>query len=73
MTKPEAINALDGFRKAFRKLDPMKAMQAFNELMNADGVVTTSFNLAGDFSHALATLRNVFGAMESGGIRFPSN
>jgi hypothetical protein len=73
MTKQEAINVLDGFRKASRTLDPTKAMQAFNALMNADGAVTTSFNLAGDFSHALATLRSVFDAMERKGIQFPSN
>jgi hypothetical protein len=73
MTKQEAINVLDGFRKASRTLDPTKAMQAFNALMNTDGAVTTSFNLAGDFSHALVTLRSVFNAMERKGIQFPSN
>lgn len=73
MTKQEAIDVLNGFRKAFRTLDQMKAMQAFNALMNADGRVTTNFNLAGDFSHALATLKSVFDAMERKGIGFPSN
>ena len=73
MTKQEAIHVLDGFRKAFRTLDPTKAMQAFNALMNTDGVVTTNFNLAGDFSHALATLGSVFDAMDRKGIQFPSN
>lgn len=73
MTKQEAIHVLDGFRKAFRALDQVKAMQAFNTLMNADGIVTTNFNVAGDFSHALATLRSVFDAMERKGIGFPSN
>jgi hypothetical protein len=72
MTKQEAVNVLDGFRKASRTLDPTKAMQAFNALMNSDAVLTTSFKLAGDFSHALATLRSVFDAMERKGVQFPS-
>jgi hypothetical protein len=73
MTEQEAINVLGGLRKAFRALDQSKAMQAFNALMNTGGVVTTAFNLGGDFSGALATLRSVFDAMDNKGIRFPSN
>jgi hypothetical protein len=73
MTKPEAINVLDEFHKAFRNLDTPKAMQAFNALMNADGIVTTNFALAGQFSSAMGILRAVFDAMDRKGIRFPSD
>jgi hypothetical protein len=73
MTKQEAVNVLDGFQKAFRTLGPMEAMQAFNALMNSDRVATSAFGLGLDFSHALATLRTVFDAIEKKGIRFPSN
>lgn len=73
MTKQEAINVLDGFHKAFRTLDTPKAVRAFNALMNADGIVTTAFNLGGEFSSALGTLRAVFDAMDRKGIQFPSD
>jgi hypothetical protein len=73
MKKQDATMILAEFRDAVRAIEPMKAMQAFNELMNSDGVVTTNFNLAGDFSHALTTLRNVLDAMDRKGIRFPPN
>jgi len=73
MTEQEAINILDGFRKAFRALNQTEAMRAFNTLMNSGGAVTTAFNLCVYFSHALASLRSVFDAIENKGIRFPSN
>jgi hypothetical protein len=73
MTEQEAINVLDGFRKAFRALNPIEAMGAYNALMNSGGTMTTAFNLGRDFSHALATLKSVFDTMENKGIRFPSN
>lgn len=73
MTEQEAVDILSGFRKAFRALNQMEAMQAFNTLMNTSGVVTTNFNLAGDFASALATLKTVFDKMDNKGIRFPSN
>ena len=71
MTEQEAIDVLAGFRKAFRALNSMQAVQAFNALMNSDGVVTTNFILAGDLASALATLKTVFDRMDDKGIRFP--
>jgi hypothetical protein len=73
MTEQEAINVLDGFRKAFRALDRTKAMRAFNALLITGKVVTTADNLAREFGSALATLRTVFDAMDNKGFRFPSN
>jgi hypothetical protein len=73
MTKEEATNVLGEFRKAFRALNQVQAMQAFNALMNSGSVTTTNFNLAGDFGSALATLRTVFDKMDQAGIRFPPN
>ena len=70
MTEQEATEVLDEFHKAFRALNQVKAMQAYNALMNNTGVVTTAFNLGGEFSRALAALRSVFDAMEKKGIRF---
>lgn len=73
MTEQEAIDALDGLRKAFRMLDQTKAMQAFNVLMNSDRVVTTAFNLGIEFGSALTSLKRVFEAIENKGIYFPQN
>jgi hypothetical protein len=73
MTKQEAINALDGFQKAFRALNQTKARQAFNVLMDSGGVVTTAFNLGMEFGSALTTLKTVFDAIENRGIHFPPN
>lgn len=73
MTEQEAINVLDGFRKAFTALDRTKAMQAFNALMMTSKVVTSAHNLARDFGSALVTLKTVFDAMDKKGVRFPSN
>jgi hypothetical protein len=68
MTQQEAINVLDGFRKAFRTLDAMKAQQAVNTLLNPGPVVTTGFIRAGEFSSALNTLRTIFGEMDRKGV-----
>jgi hypothetical protein len=73
MTEQEATAVLNGLRKASRALNPTKAIQAFNALMNTSGTVTTAFNLGVEFSGALATLRSVFDAMAKKGIEFPSN
>jgi hypothetical protein len=73
MTKQEAVDALDGFRKEFRALGQMQAIQAFNTLMITGGAVTTAHNLARDFSSALAILKSVFDAMDHKRIQFPSN
>ena len=73
MTEQEAIDVLDAFRKAFKALDRGKAVQAFNALLNNTPVMTTAFNLAGEFGSALATIATVFDRMDNKGIRFPSN
>jgi hypothetical protein len=73
MTDEEAINALDGFRKAFKTLGPTRAIQAYNTLMTNTRAMTTAFNLGSEFSRALTVIRSVFDAMENKGIRFPSN
>jgi hypothetical protein len=73
MTKEEAINILDGLRKASFALDPTKARQAFDALLNTSKVETTASQLGTEFGKALASLRRVFDAMEHKGIRFPSN
>jgi hypothetical protein len=57
MREQEAINVLVRFRKEFRALGQMKAMEAFNALMNTGRAVTTAQNLALDFSSALSTLK----------------
>jgi hypothetical protein len=73
MTKEEAINVLDGLQRAFKALDRAKAVQAFNTLVNTSGVVTTDFQLAGDFGGALNVLGRVFDAIDRKGIDFSSN
>lgn len=67
MTQQEAINILEGFRKAFRTLDAVKAQQAVNALLNPGPVVTTGMILARDFSTALNTLRTVFDEIDRKG------
>jgi hypothetical protein len=73
MTKQEAVDALDGFHKAFRALDQTKARQAFNVLMDSGSVVTTAFNLGMEFGSAMTTLKTVFDAIEKKGNHFPPN
>jgi len=73
MTTQEAMDTLAGFRKAFRALDPTRAMQAINALLNPGPVVTTGFMQAREFASALSTLKTAFDAMDDKGIRFPSN
>jgi hypothetical protein len=73
MTKEEAINTLSGLRRALAELSPNQARLAFDALMSTPGVVTTAFTQAADFQSALATLRQVFGAMDKKGIESPSD
>jgi hypothetical protein len=72
MTQEEAIEVLDGFHKAFRALDPMKALHATNALLNPGPVMTTGALRAREFMSALNALRAAFDEMERKGIRFPS-
>jgi len=73
VTEQEAVETLAGLRKAFKALNTTKAVQAFNALLNNTGKVTSNFQLAGDFSGSLGTLRRVFDEMDSKRIQFPSN
>ena len=60
MTKQEAINVLDEFRKALMALDPTKGRQAFDALMNDTRVMTTAMQRAAEAGNALQTLRRAF-------------
>ena len=68
MTEQEAIAVLGGFRKAFRALDPTRAQQAVNALLNPGPAMSSGFRRARDFSSALSTLRMVFDEMDRKGI-----
>jgi hypothetical protein len=69
MTTQEAIDTLAGFRKAFRALDPTKAMQAINALLNSGPVATAAGSMhARDFASVLSTLKAAFDAMDNKGI-----
>jgi hypothetical protein len=73
MTRQEAINILDGFRRAFRELDRVKAFSAVNALVNTGTVVTRDSLLASKFSSALSDLARTFDAMDKRGVIFPSS
>jgi len=73
MTKEEAINVLDGFRKALMALDPMKGRQAFDALINDTRAFSTATQRAADAGNALQTLRRAFEEIDRKGIGFPSN
>jgi hypothetical protein len=73
MTKEEAINVLDGFRKALMALDPTMGRQAFSALIDDTGIVSTAMQRAAEAGNALQTLRRAFQEIEGKGIRFSSN
>jgi hypothetical protein len=73
MTEQEAIDVLDGFHKAFRALNRMKAQQAVNTLLITRPSVSSGSSRAFEFSLAIAKIRSAFDELESKGIKFPSN
>jgi hypothetical protein len=73
MTREEAIEILDEFRKALMALDPIEGRQAFDGLINGPRVMTTAMRRAADAGDALQTLRRAFEEIDRKGIRFFSN
>jgi hypothetical protein len=73
LTKEEAINVLDGFRKALMALDPTRGRQAFNVLIDDTGIVSTAMQRAADAGNALQTLKRAFQEIDGKGTQFPSN
>jgi hypothetical protein len=73
ITKQEAINVVDEFRKALMALDSTTGTQAFDALINDTRVMTTAAQRAADAGNALQTLGRAFQEIDGKCIRFPSN
>jgi hypothetical protein len=73
MTKQEAVNVLDQFRKAFMTLGTIEGRNAFRVLIDDSVGATMAGERAAEAGRALDTLQRAFAEIDRKGIRFPSN